>query len=437
MTEKEMVRLKVAEKLLEGHMKIDQAASVLMLSTRQVKRIKERVKRFGPSAAVHGNRARKPANATDNNVKDLVVELKSNKYQGSNFSHFTELLAEREDITLSQPTVHRILTSAGIKSPKKKKRLRAHRYRKRMDCPGAMVQLDASPYAWLGNEELALHGAIDDATGNILGLYLCRQECLEGYFEITRQMVAGHGIPLSTYSDRHTILVSPSKDKLSIEDQLEGKSEPYTQFSAAMAELGINMITAGSAQAKGRIERLWGTLQDRLLQEFLINKIKDIESANIFMKKYIARFNKRFSVMPKGGSVFRKLAGGINIDHILCRKYIRKLDSGSAFSYGGNYWQLISGGKPAAIARSSVKVLTSGKIGIKAKYSGKVYSLARIEKPAKSFVKAGRDKKTALKPAASHPWKRASSSGFKYDPRDGELYAGLYNSTIAWETEGF
>ena len=269
MTEKEMVRLKVAEKLLEGHMKIDQAARVLMLSTRQVIRIKERVKRFGPSAVTHGNRARKPVNATENNVKDLVVELKRGKYQGSNFSHFTELMAEREDICLSKPTVYRILTGAGIKSPKKKKRARTHHYRKRMDCPGAMVQLDASPYPWLGNQELALHGAIDDASGDILGLCLYKEECLEGYFEITRQMLTGHGIPLSTYSDRHTILVNPNKDKLSIEDQLEGKTEPYTHFSAAMAELSINMITAGSPQAKGRIERLWGTLQDRLTQEFL------------------------------------------------------------------------------------------------------------------------------------------------------------------------
>ncbi|MCL4378308.1 MAG: ISNCY family transposase [Actinobacteria bacterium] len=439
MTEKEMVRLKVAERLLEGHMKIDQAARVLMLSTRQIIRIKERVRRFGPSAAVHGNRARKPINATDDNVKDLVVELKRHKYQGANFSHFCELLSERENITLSQPTVHRILSGAGLKSPKKKKKVRVHHYRKRMDCPGAMVQLDASPYPWLGDVELALHGAIDDASGDILGLYFCSQECLEGYFEITRQMIKGPGIPVSIYTDKHTILFSPKRARLTIEDQLEGKTEPYTQFSAAASELGINMIAAGSPQAKGRIERLWGTLQDRLVQEFLINEIKDIDSANVFMKEYIPKFNRRFSVIAKGSSVFRKLAGHINIDHILCRKYTRKLDNGSAFSYGGNYWQLLSGGKPAAaIPRSAVKVLTSQKIGIKAEYSGKVYSLARIEKPqAKSFVKTSRDRKIPAKPADSHPWKSGNSDRFKYDSRDRRLYEGLYNSTISWETEGF
>ena len=439
MTEKEMVRLKVAERLVEKEMKVRQAADILMLSTRQVIRIKERMKRLGPGAVIHGNRKRKPANATDSKVKELVVELKKDKYQGSNFSHFSELLSERENITLSQPTVHRILTSAGLKSPKKKKKLRVHHYRKRMDCPGAMVQLDASPYDWLGNGELNLHGAIDDASSDILGLFLCRQECLEGYFEIIRQMVKGPGIPVSTYSDRHTILFSPKKYKLSIEDQLDGKIEPYTQFSAAMQELGVNMIPAGSPQAKGRIERLWGTLQDRLVQEFALNEIKDIDSANDFMKRYIHKFNARFSVIPKGGSVFRELDKGTDIDYILCRKYFRKLDNGSAFSWGGNYYQLVSGGKPAAaISGSSVKVLISEKIGIKAKYSGKVYSLARIEKPkAKEFIKVNKDKGLAVKPAVNHPWRSGSLDGFKYDYRDRELYAGLYHSTVAWETDSY
>ena len=220
---------------------------------------------------------------------------------------------------------------------------------------------------------------------------------------------------------------------------LEGKTEPYTQFSAAIAELGVNMIPAGSPQAKGRIERLWGTLQDRLVQEFALNKIKDMESANIFMQKYIPKFNARFSVIAKGSSVFRKLARGVNIDYILCRKYTRKLDNGSAFSYGGNYYQLLSGGRPAAaIPRSAVKVLISEKIGIKSQYSGKVYSLARIEKPAvKSFAKTNKDKKISVKPAVNHPWRSGNSDKFKYDPSNEDIAAGLFNSTITWGTDSY
>ncbi|MDO9461210.1 MAG: hypothetical protein Q7N95_14025 [Alphaproteobacteria bacterium] len=170
MTAKEMARLKMAEKLVEGKVTIKDAAEVLGLSTRQVIRIKKGVRLNGPGAIVHGNRERKPINAVDDKVKDLVVELKTKKYGGTNFSHFTELLEEKEGMVLSRPTVHRILREAGIASPKKKRKVRAHHYRKRMDCPGMMVQLDASPYEWLGGQELNLHGAIDDATGKILGL---------------------------------------------------------------------------------------------------------------------------------------------------------------------------------------------------------------------------------------------------------------------------
>jgi transposase len=147
MTTKEMARLKVAERLVEGKVTIKAAAEVLGLSTRQVVRIKKGVILNDPKAIIHGNRKRKPINAVKGKVKELVTS----KYPGTNLSHFAELLAEREKIDLSRPTVHRILRSAGIASPKKKKKVRTHRYRKRLDCPGMMVQLDASPYhlAWI------------------------------------------------------------------------------------------------------------------------------------------------------------------------------------------------------------------------------------------------------------------------------------------------
>jgi len=439
MTDKEMARLIVAERLIEGEITVKGAAAVLKLSTRQVKRIKKKVRLNGPGATVHGNRERKPVNAVDDKTKDLVVELKTKKYGGTNFSHFAELLAEREDIIISRPTVHRILRDAGIASPKKKKKIRAHRYRKRKDCPGMIVQLDASPYRWLGGEDLNLHGAIDDASSNILGLYLCKEETLEGYFEVARQMIGGPGIPISTYSDKHTIFFSP-KDKLTIEDQLEGRTSANTQFSRAMSELGVSMIPAGSPQAKGRVERLWGTLQDRLIQEFSLNGIKDVESANKFMKKYIKKFNRRFSVVPKGEPVFRKLGKAINLDYILCSKILRKLDGGSAFSYRGKYFQLVSGGKVAAtIPRSKVSVLTGNIIGIKAEYSGKVYSVARLEalpKVASDHIKAKpKTGRLPKKPAASHPWRSGYPGGFAYDRSDPDIAKGLFDSTLAWNPE--
>jgi len=438
MTDKEMTRAVVAERLIEGEITVKDGAKVLGLSTRQVRRIKKGVKLNGPKEVVHGNRKRKPINAVADNIKDLVVELKREKYAGTNFSHFAELIAEREDVAISRPTIHRILRAAGIESPKKKKKTKTYHYRKRKDCPGMMVQLDASPYKWLGGEDLNLHGAIDDASSTVLGLYLCKEETLEGYFEVARQMIKNYGIPISTYNDKRTIFVSP-KDKLTIEDQLEGKTGPFTQFSQAMDTLGVRMIPAGSPQAKGRIERLWGTLQDRLVQEFILHGIKDVESANKFMKKYIKKFNRRFSVVPMGESVFRKPCKNICLDYILCSKVPRKIDNGSAFSYKNIYYQLVSGGKPAVtIPRSRVSVLTSTRIGIKALYSEKVYSVAKLEARPK-VVKNTKSKIKQLpkKPVASHPWKSGSSNGFRYDKRDERLALGLFDSTIAWETDNF
>jgi len=439
MTDKEMARVVVAERLIAGEITIKGAAEVLGLSTRQVRRIKKKVRLNGPGATVHGNRKRKPINAVDKKVIDLVVELKTKKYTGTNFSHFAELIAEKEYIDLSRPTVHRILAGAGIVSPKKKKKTKTYHYRKRKDCAGMMVQLDASPYKWLGGEDLNLHGAIDDATSTVVGLYLCKEETLEGYFEVTRQMIKEFGIPISTYNDKRTVFVSP-KGKLSVEDQLDGKREPSTQFSQAMDTLGVRMIPAGSPQAKGRIERLWGTLQDRLIQEFILNGIKDVESANIFMKKYMKKFNDRFSVVPKGEPMYRKLGKDTNLDYILCSKIPRKLDRGSAFSYKRSYYQLVSGGKPAVtLPRSRVSVLISERIGIKALYSGKVYSVVKLEvrpKVKDDHIKVAKDKRTLpTKHKNVHPWKGGKSREFKYDLRDEKLHEGLFNSTIAWETE--
>ena len=436
MTKREMAKLKIAERLTAGEMTVRGAAEILGLSTRQTLRIKKGVRIYGPGALIHGNRTRKPVNAVEDKIKDLVVELKREKYAGTNFSHFRELLTEREDINLSRPTVHRILRGAGIVSPKRKRRVRTHYYRKRKACPGMMVQLDASPYQWLGGSRLSMHGAIDDATGKVLGLYMCTEETLEGYFEVVRQMIAGFGIPVSIYSDRHTIFFSP-RGKLSIEDELEGKSQAHTQFSQALSELGVRMIPAGSPQAKGRIERLWGTLQDRLAQEFNIAGIKDVKSANKFLGGYMANFNRRFSVRPRGESVFRKLKEDTSLDYILCTKVRRKLDSGSAFSYRGSYYQLVSRGRIArSIPRSSITVLTGGRIGIKAEYSGKVYSVKRLEtRPEIDMKTRVRKKRVYGRVPASHPWKSGYAALGGYDKADSKTMEGLLNSTLAWNPD--
>ncbi|HQE50417.1 MAG TPA: ISNCY family transposase [Fervidobacterium sp.] len=423
---------------------IREAAELLGLSERQVIRLKKGVVEEGPAFIIHKNRGRKPQHTLPDEVRMKIVELKQTKYQEANFNHFVELLEEHEDIKVSYTSVHRILTQAGIKSPKKHRKRKSHHRRKRKPQRGMLVQIDASPHEWIiGGELFTLHGAIDDATGEILALFFTPNECMEGYFEIIRQIVKNYGIPMSLYCDRHTIFVSPNDGKLSIEDQLKGKTVNLTQFGRAMEELGITIIKANSPQAKGRIEKLWDTLQSRLPVEFKIRGIDTMEAANAFLSQFIVAYNEKFAVEPENPEpAFRPLEPGIEFDHILCIKEERTIIEDSAFSYKGKYYQLVRNGrKAAAMPKAKLTVLSSSKIGVKALYAGVVYdTLVLEERPKKKALKSSKkqpQKRTPVKPAADHPWRQMPQKrpNFAYEETDREIIEmlnQLFNSTRAW-----
>ena len=446
MTQKEISRLRVINQTIDKVLQISEAAELLNLSERQVLRLKKGVIDKGPAFIIHKNRGREPKHATKDEVKDLVVELKKTKYQEANFLHFRELLEEHEGIKLSYPTIHRILTGAGIISPKKHRKRKTYHRRKRKPQKGMLVQIDASPHPWIiGEKAFDLHGAIDDATGEILALHFTPNECMEGYFEIVRQIISNHGIPTSFYCDRHTIFISPKDGKLSIEDQLKGKQVNLTQFGRAMDELGINIVKAYSPQAKGRIERLWGTLQSRLPVEFKIHNIRTMEEANAFLDEFIVKYNKKFAVVPEDSkSAFRALPSNINPDHILCVKEERTIIEGSAFSYGGQYYQLIKNGKKAsALLKAKLTVLTSERLGIKAMYSNVVYDTRKLdERPKKELlIKNSKRKDNGHKPTKDHPWRQVDKKPksslredilYEEDTEITEILKGLFNSTRTW-----
>lgn len=287
MSQEQLKRYTVIQKSLEGIITVKEAAEVLNLSERQVIRLRKGVMENGPAALIHKNKGRKPIHAVSVDLKDKIVSLKlSENYKEANFNHFKELLERNEGIRLSYSSIYNILTSNGIKSPKKRRRFKVHKRRKRKTQMGLLVQMDATPFEWFGDGiKFSIHGIIDDATGKVLGLYMTKNECLQGYFEVTRLMLENFGIPVSIYSDRHAIFLSTKAGKLSIEEQLEGKVCNDTQFGRAMKELGITIITARSPQAKGRIERLWNTLQSRLPVEFKLANIKTMEEANAFFTR--------------------------------------------------------------------------------------------------------------------------------------------------------
>ena len=310
--QEEIKRATLIESCIKGQCTVKQVATALGLSERRVKQIKKEVKENGVKSIQHGNRGRKPKNTISDETRKRILELRSSyEYEISNFKHFQELLKERENIDISYSALYNILHNAGIKSPKKHRKTKLHHRRKRKECEGMMLQADGTPFDWFGNgERYSLHGFVDDATGKITGLYMCKNECLLGYLEVLRQTLENYGIPISLYPDKYSVFFPPKKvnDHITIEEQLNGRAKGITQFGRIVEELGIDMFPANSPQAKGRIERLWETLQSRLVTEFRIHNIRTIEDANSFLVQYIQEYNSKFAVEASSKkSVFLKL----------------------------------------------------------------------------------------------------------------------------------
>lgn len=442
MSQEQLKRYTVIEKTLEGSMTIREAAEHLSLSVRQVIRLKKGVGENGAAALIHKNKGRKPAHAIPDDMKKAIIALKiSDKYKDANFKHFQELLERFENIKISYTALYEILTDAGIQSPKKRRRFKPHRRRKRKPQKGLLIQMDATPYYWFRDGKLySLHGAIDDATGEIVGLYMTKHECLQGYFETTRQILLNHGVPISIYSDRHAIFLSTKASKLTVEDELEGKVCNDTQFGRAMKELGITIITARSPQAKGRVEKLWDTLQSRLPVEFKIAGITTIDEANEFLKSYILEFNKLFAVEPQDAeSAFRPLSGDIDLDCILCVKQKRKADNGGVFSFYGKHFKVVpKENQPSIPPQTQINIFVGSISGVRVEYKGRIYETVPFIKPKKAVdntLKVPRSK--AHTPPDDHYYKYGQTLfkrvTFEDTDRDilhmlQELFLGKYKS---------
>lgn len=395
LSEKQLNRWLIINKTIDGTMTVAEAASALGLSSRQIQRLKKDVIINGPAALIHKNSLRKPQHAIDDATIQTIVSLKQSPiYEKANFKHFQELLEVHHDIHISYTALRNLLLANGIISPKKRRRFKPHRRRKRKAQVGMLIQVDATSFRWFqqDNSTYTLHGAIDDASGQIVALYLCKNECLLGYFEMLRRCIDNYGIPVSIYADRHTIFRSPKADKVTLEEQLDGVQVNDTQFSRALKELGIELIAARSPQAKGRIERLWGTLQSRLSVELALRGITDLDSANAFLEQYIYSFNSEFAVEPEETeSAFRKLSPGRELDYILCVKDKRKLDNGQVFSYHGKSFKVVACAYSDKLPpKAAIEVLSSPRIGVKLQYEGLVYQTVRFAKPARSKTAAAK-----------------------------------------------
>lgn len=396
LSQEQLKTFKVINSFIDKSISREHAAELLSLSPRQITRLKKGVLESGAEFLIHKNTGRKPAHAVSDETKKKVLDLYSKpEFNKANFLHFKDILLEDYKIALSYTSLYSILKNAEIESPKKKKnRNRTHR-RKRKVHPGELIQIDATPYEWFDdNIKYALHGAMDDATGDIVGLYMTQNECLFGYLEMMRQCCLDFGVPQSIYSDRHTIFRSPKTGKLTVEELIRGETVNLTQFGRSMHELGTDIIYAKTPQAKGRIERLWDTLQSRLPVEFKRRGIKTLSEANEFLKTYRFKYNEKFSVKAEGDSIFVPLKNEICIDEILCVKHKRKTDNAGVFSFKNRCFQILDAGFPIISARREIEVLINPRFGIRVLYKGNSYSTIRYLKPKNKNANVKVTKKT-------------------------------------------
>ena len=325
MSGKEQRRAWVLSRVEAEEMSVTEAARLLGLTERSVRRLRARVKRDGPGGLVHGNRGRPSSRRVPAATRTRILELVETTYGEINDTHLAELLAEREGIEIGRVTLRRLLRDAG-RPPRRRRRAPRHRRRRdRMPKEGLLLQTDGSRHDWLGDRgpRLTLIGLIDDATGRVTAATFREQEDTAGYLTVLAATLRRHGVPGAVYHDRATIFEPALRQPLTLEEQLFDTRVP-TQLGRAFAELGIGSIAARSPQAKGRVERLWGTLQDRLVAELRLAGIDDRDGANAYLARYLTRHNRRFTVPAADPeSAWRRMPGGTPIERVCCFKYRR------------------------------------------------------------------------------------------------------------------
>jgi transposase len=439
MSIEEQRRTMVLTRVVAGSVSLSEAATLLGLSERSVWRLKRRFLADGPAGLVHGNRGRPSARRLGDADRARILELAGGRFAGANDSHLVDLLAD-EGLIVGRATVQRILRAAGRPSPRHRRPPRHRSRRDRMAQAGLLVQLDGSRHDWLESRgpRLTLVGAIDDATGILTGATFREQEDVAGYLEILRDTIRRHGVPAAVYHDRHTIFVASTRTPLTLEEQLVDRRTP-TQFGRALAELGITSIAAWTPQAKGRIERVWGTLQDRLVTELRLAGAADRGAANVVLRRFLPRFNRRFAVPPTDASpAWRPLAKGIRLEAVCCLKYRRVVAPDHTVRVGATILQLPAtrGQRGYAHRRVDVEVRLDGRLVV---WDGTRELLVRdapadpvqLRALASARLDLGRTAPTAgsvQKPPRNHPWARVRAGSKLYDQIQRERLSGSSSS---------
>lgn len=357
LTMKELNRYKIITEVNQGYLKVKDAAKLLNRSERQIYRIKATVIKQGPKGVIHKTKGKTIPRWLTDKVKNKVKQLYQTKYKGFNITHMTEFLNEEENIKISRESTRQTLLEADLYT-KWKKQPKHRSWREPSAREGQMLQFDTSDHEWLEGRgpRLYLIGGADDATSKCPGARFALSDSCKENMRVLKRIVETNGIPLSFYCDKDSnFKINRTKG---IQYELKGQDYNLTQIGRALEELGVEIIYAGSAQAKGRVERAWGTFQDRLCSELRLHKVSSLEAANHYLiEEYIPKHNHKFAHAAKeSGIAYRRLPKNLDLNNIFCIKEERIVAPDNTISYNCQFYQILPDKYRISFAKVKVMV---------------------------------------------------------------------------------
>jgi len=419
MSAKEMSRLEVMQRLAEKRLKQKEAAEILGLTVRQVKRLLKKYRQSGASGLISQRRGKASNHQLSVEVKQRGLDLLKGKYRGFGPTLACEKLVEVEGLNISDESVRQIMMAEGLWKARKERKITVHQMRERRACFGELVQIDGSPHAWFEERGSActLLVAIDDATGKLVGLQFVEHESFHSYACLVKAYFERYGKPVAFYSDKHGIF--------RVNQASVGAGEALTQFGRAMQNLEIQILCANSPQAKGRVERANQTLQDRLVKEMRLRSISNMEQGNAYLAEFLADFNQRFAVPPRSQhDAHRPLTRLENLAQILSWQEIRMVSKNLTFQFKKVVYQIQTKRPTYALRNAQVTVCEDATGQVTLLYKNKPLEFTIFHKQehqaeivdTKDVDRALRAQYLSRIPAPDHPWRKFVISNRKLTP---------------------